>query len=135
MRAPILLISGLLLVSCGNDEGHSPLPVEADIEKLEAKLAGHQCVGDLDIWERSYRFHRNPRMLSSDNTDFGVIEFHYRKAGTIVLVPGRNLVNPDDSTSWPDSPAVQALSGRYNIKSGTLSLDSCRPLGRSGRRR
>lgn len=128
MRIRGTLLALCLLAGCDDQQGHSPLPGEADLVKLEQKLGRHPCVGNLDLWERSYRFKRTPGMFSSDNTDFGVIEFHFRKAGTITLVPGSKTVSPDDSESWPDSPSVEALSGRYNVKSGTLSVARCRRL-------
>src|SRR5690606_9222229 len=88
MRILGALLGLCLLASCSGDEGHSPLPAQSDIARMEAKLARHPCVGDLDRWERSYRYKRNRGMFSSDSTDFSVIEFHFRKAGTITLVPG-----------------------------------------------
>lgn len=131
MKARITLIGALMLASCGEEPSHSPVPAEADRAKLEAKLARHPCVGDLGLWERSYRFLRTPRMLDPDHTDFGVIQFHFRRAGTITLVPGHSVFTPDDSENWPDSPAVQALSGRYSIRSGALNVEKCLPLSQS----
>jgi len=131
MKAPLTLIGAFVLASCSEEATRSPLPNEADLSSLEAKLARHPCVGDLQIWERSYRFLRTPRMLEPDHIDFSVIEFHFRRAGMITVVPGHNVFNPDDSENWPDSPAVQALSGRYSIKSGALNMARCRPLSQS----
>lgn len=131
MKARITLIGVLMLASCGEETTHSPVPAQSDLSKLEAKLARHPCVGELGTWERSYRFLRTPRMLDPDHIDFGVIEFHFRRAGTITLVPGHRVFTPDDSENWPDSPAVQALSGRYGIKSGTLNVAKCLPLPKS----
>lgn len=103
------------------------MPGDTDLAKLEQKLARHPCIGELDLWERSYRFKRTSGMFSSDSTDFSVIEFHFRRTGTITLVPGSKAVSPDDSENWPDSPSIETLSGRYNVKSGRLSVERCRP--------
>ena len=130
MRIRGALLGLCLLTACGGDEGHSPLPDPADLARMEKKLERHPCVGDLGLWERTYRFKRNPGMFWSDRTDFAVIEFHFRRAGTISLVAGSKTVLPDDSENWPDSPAVEAFSGGYNVKSGTLSVDRCRPVRR-----
>lgn len=130
MKIRVAILSMLLLTACDDERNHLPQPLESDLVKLEAKLARHRCVGDLNLWERTYRFKRNPGMLASESTDFSVIEFHFRKAGTITLVPGHKVVNPDDSESWPDSPAVEAVSGIYRIRTGTLNVERCRPIAR-----
>jgi hypothetical protein len=125
MRIRAALFCVFLLSACGEESEHLPFPGEPDLVKLETKLSRHPCVGNLDDWERTYRFKHKPGTLMSGSTDFGVIEFHFRRAGTITLTPGRKAVSPDDSENWPDSPAVKVLEGNYNIRSGTLSVQRC----------
>jgi hypothetical protein len=120
------LVGGLLMLAgCSFDTGEGPLPAEADIDRLEAKLAGHPCVGDLNGWERSYRYSTKTGLLTpySLNPDLDVIELHLRRAGTVTIQAGRTTF-PSASGGWPDSAAVQSIEGRYKVTARALDL-SC----------
>lgn len=135
MRVGLTLSLGILAIGC-SQERHSPMPREADIQRLEARLANHPCVGELDGWERNYRYKRTASAFWTDNTDFSVIEFHFRQAGTITLAPVRRIIGPDNSADWPDSRAIRSVSGVFNTKSGTARLAKCRrESGRDGTHR
>lgn len=127
MRVGLPLLVFVFLLACTR-ETHSPIPSESDIERLETRLAKHPCVGNLDAWERNYRYKRNASVFWADNTDFAMIEFHFRRAGTITLRPGRRIMGPHDSLDWPDSSAIRSVSGVFNTKSGTTGVKKCRPL-------
>lgn len=72
MRALALV---LLLSGCDTGVPDTATPPEADIQRAEARLAQHPCVGNLDLWERNYRFSRKPSLLwpHSFYPDFDVI--------------------------------------------------------------
>lgn len=130
MRALSFAVALLLLASCNAHMDDRAVPSADDIARLEARLAEHPCVGDLKDWERSYRFSRKSGLLSpySLNPDLDVIEFHFRRAGTVSIEPGRKVMAPDRSGDWPDSAAVQSLEGRFTITGGALSLSRCKPV-------
>ena len=127
MRAGSPLLVYPMLLACG-PETHSPIPSESDIQRLETKLARHPCIGKVDAWERNYRYKRNASVFWSDHQDFSVIEFHFRKAGTMTVAPARRILGPSDSLDWPDSAPIQSLSGVFNAKSGTTRVNKCTPV-------
>lgn len=112
---------------------HSPvrsdaIPSAADVNELEARLARYPCVGDLNQWERNYRFFRKSALFFAHLThpDVNVIELHIRKAGKIDITPGRNVMAARPDGDWPDSRRIQSMDGRYVIATKTLSLSGCR---------
>lgn len=124
MRRGVISLSGLFALGCSG-ESYPPLPAEADIRRLEAKLGQHRCIEGLGNWERNYRFRRVPSMFWAEHTDFGIIQFHFRRAGTVTLRPGRRTIGPAESWDWPDSPSIRSVSGSYNAKSGTVRMQKC----------
>ena len=133
MKARALAL--VLLTASGCDSGipDTATPPEADIQRVEVKLSQHPCVGNLDLWERNYRFSRKPSLLwpHSLYPDFDVIEFHFRRAGTIQIQPGLKVMTP--AGDWPDSAPIQALEGRFTLGGGALDMARCKPAGqRSG---
>ena len=98
-----------------------------DIARLEAKLAKHPCIGDLQQWERNYRFSRKPAFLfpHSINPDLDVIELHLRRVGTVSILPTRNVMVPAPAGDWPDSRPIQSIDGRFTLSSGALALKRC----------
>lgn len=125
MRALALV---LLLSGCDTGVPDTATPPEADIQRAEARLAQHPCVGNLDLWERNYRFSRKPSLLwpHSFYPDFDVIEFHFRRAGTIEIEPGLKVMTP--AGDWPDSAPIQALEGRFTLANGALDIPRCKPV-------
>ena len=100
--APALL---LLLAACHSEADDKAVPNAAVVERLEAKLAQHPCVASLEDWERNYRFSRKAGFVfpGSLNPDLDVIELHLRRAGTVTIRPGRNVMTPGPGGDWPDS--------------------------------
>lgn len=128
MRAVLLGTAALAAAGCDWQADDPSIPSDSDIARVEAALARHPCVGDLNLWERNYRFSRKSGLLSaySLNPDLDVIEFHLRRAGSITIMPGRNIVRwtaPD----WPDSNTILSLDGQYKLLGGDLSLEECEP--------
>lgn len=91
-------------------------------------MSKHPCIGSLDDWERNYRFAMSKRVFwpASDHPNFDVIEFHYRRAGTVKIAPGTKAV-PIAHGDWPDSSSIEAIEGSYVLTSGRLSVGRCTP--------
>lgn len=126
----IAVISLLLLAGCNVEADDSAVPSQADIARLEAKLAQHPCIGPVGDWERNYRFSRKSGLFTphSLSPDIDVIEFHLRRAGTITIEPGRQVLMPNEDPDWPDSAAVRVVEGTFKIEGGILNVDTCEPL-------
>jgi hypothetical protein len=122
--APAIL---LLAAGCQAHVEDNAVPSAADIARLEAKLAKHPCIGDLQQWERNYRFSRKPAFLfpHSINPDLDVIELHLRRVGTVSILPTRNVMVPAPAGDWPDSRPIQSIDGRFTLSSGALALKRC----------
>lgn len=118
-----------LAAGCSTDFEDNAVPKIVDIERLEAKLAQHPCVGDLGQWERNYRFARKSAFIfpGSLNPDLDVIELHLRRAGTVVIAPARNVMVPAPGGDWPDSRPIRSIDGRFKLSSGALDLQRCEP--------
>lgn len=130
MKSIAILPAALALASCSFEIDDASIPAEADIQRVERKLADHPCVGDLGQWERNYRYSRKTGLFSdySLNPDLDVIEFHLRRAGTIAIAPGRNVMRTDQTPDWPDTRTIRTIDGRYKIEGGLLDLARCEPL-------
>ena len=133
MKAPGLAAALLLTTGCSVDVDDSSVPSVGDIERLEAVLSQHPCVGDVNRWERSYRFSRKTGLISdyAFNPDFDVIEFHLRRAGTILIRPRMNVLTPTPGGDWPDSSPIRSVDGRFTLGSGKLTVARCDPLPRT----
>lgn len=115
----------LALAACAADSDSS-VPTEEEIARIEAKLASHPCIGSLDRWERNYRYGMSKRVFwpDSDHSNLDVIEFHLRRAGTIVIAPttGRFSTGSGD---WPDSSSIRSIDGSFVVSSGRLDVGRC----------
>jgi hypothetical protein len=130
MRAALGPCLALSLFACSQaDEGRS-IPRAEDVERLEAKVASHPCVGDLNGWERNYRFAHKRHMFwpESDYPDFDIIEFHFRRARTITIAPARNLIRTSEGRDWVDSASIQTIDGSFRVTTGELHMRRCKPL-------
>lgn len=130
MKGAILFAACLALIGCTSAEDETSTPREADVARLEAKIAAHPCIGSLNDWERNYRYGMSKRVFwpDSDHPDLDVIEFHFRRAGTIVIAPSRNRMRTGANGDWPDSSAIQSIDGSFVISSGRLSVGKCAPV-------
>lgn len=128
MRAALLIPVTLLLASaCSPERGAEAIPPAAQIDRVEAALARSACIGDLDEWERNYRYSRKAGMFfwHSINPDLDVIEMHLRHAGTVAVRPGRTIVGTSLGSDWPDIRGIRAIDGRFRLGNGTLQLGGC----------
>lgn len=132
MRSVPIATVFLLLAGCNMEANDVSVPDEADIARLEAKLARHPCIGDLNAWERNYRYSRTTGLFTpySLHPDLDVIEFHYRRAGTITIEAGRNVMLPGQDGDWPDSATVKSVEGTFKIEGGGLGVERCEPVAR-----
>ncbi|WP_345169385.1 hypothetical protein [Sphingomonas daechungensis] len=133
MKRPCAAVLCAFLLGCAA-EGEYPKPSEAEIDRVEARLADHPCVGSLDSWERNYRYGERRRTFwpQIDHADLDVITFHLRRAGTVEIIPGRAIFSTG-SGDWPDSRAIRAIDGSLVLSSGRLSVSRCQaePKARS----
>jgi hypothetical protein len=127
MRLALLPSVLLLATACGSEVEDNAVPPPAAIEQLEQRLARHPCVSNLDEWERNYRYSRKAGLFTqySLNPDFDVIEFHLRRAGSVTITAGRNVVQSPPDGDWPDSRPIEAIDGRFTLSSGSLRLAGC----------
>jgi hypothetical protein len=133
MRSALASAPALFLMACSQAGGEDLTPRIQDVDRLEAKLASQPCVGDLQKWERNYRYGMSRRMFwpQSDYVDLDVIEFHFRSAGTIAIRPERNLVGASENRDWRDSSPIQTIDGSFVISSGRLKMTNCRQARRT----
>lgn len=129
MLKKVVATALIVLTGCTEDPGQPLVPPESEVARLESMLAKHACVGSLGEWERNYRLgHRSNRFWPGTfKPEFDVIEFRYRHTGPILIDAARNIVPVGADHDWPDSPAVRTLTGKFNVKSGRLNVDRCRP--------
>ncbi len=131
MKPVKMLSSALMLVllgGCNLEIDDKTTPRHEDVERIEAKLFQHACIGDLDQWERNYRYSRKMGLFSpySFQTDFDVVELHLRRAETVTITPGRHVMPPHADDDWPDSSPIQSVDGTFSLGSGALTLSGCK---------
>jgi hypothetical protein len=133
MRTGLIAICALAAAGCFQQVDDPSIPATEDIAELERALARHPCVGDLDGWERNYRFSKRSGLLTpySLNPDFNVIEFHLRRAGTVTIEPGRTVMRWTEGQDWPDTGTTQSVDGRFTVDGSTLEISRCRPVAGS----
>jgi len=104
----------------------STFPSDPYIDLIEQRLEQHPCVGNLNEWERNYRFAK-PSGLSAytAQANFDVIEFHLRRAGSTRISPGRNVFTRGEQDDWPDSKGIGFLDGSYKIGERSLRMPRC----------
>ena len=131
MKRRIVLAALLLSGACHDGHFDNSIPEAPEIDRLEKALAAHPCVGKLDQWERNYRFSRKDGLFSSHSLhpDFGVIEFHLRKAGAVTVVAGRKVMPQRPDGDWPDTSPIQSIDGKFTVRNGSLNVGPCRPKG------
>ena len=127
MRSAPIILAFVFLGGCYR-ENPEAAPSETQVAMVERRLAGHPCVGDLNDWERYYRFAPATGISAyTTRSDLDVIEFHLRRAGTFTIQPGVNVLRRADSDDWPDGRNVYSLDGRFKIVGDGLSISRCRP--------
>lgn len=133
MRIAHWIAAALLLSAC-SDGNDTALLSGAYVDLIEQRLAKHPCIGDLEKWERNYRFAK-PTGLSAytAHADIDIVEFHLRRSGTTTIVPGRNVMRRGESDDWPDGKNIRSIDGRYKIGENRLSLSRCGRLTDSQR--
>jgi hypothetical protein len=124
-----LPIIGLALLGGCYHEDTDAAPSESQVAMVEQRLANHPCVGDLNDWERYYRF-APATGLSAYTTSFDLdaIEFHLRRAGTFTIESGVKVLRRGETDDWPDGRNVHSLDGRFRIVGDKLSVSRCQPV-------
>src|SRR6218665_3438015 len=97
-------------------------PSASVVERLESRLAGHPCVGDLRRWQRVYSF-----ASVRDNLTLGDqsrLAFIFRQAGVQGFVTGRRITAPE---IWVqiDDRRYNFVRGYYDLNRGSLTVDYC----------
>lgn len=113
----------LAACSPGNERSY---PLDSHLDLIEQELEGHPCVGDLNKWERNYRFAK-PSGLSAytAHANFDVIEFHLRLAGSTRVSAGRNVFTRGKKDDWPDGKGIRFIDGSYKIGERSLRMPRC----------
>ena len=125
MRAAACVLIAAALSGCYREDPEA-LPRDEHIEMVERSLANHPCVGDLNNWERYYRFAPATGLSAyTTRSDLDVIEFHLRRAGALTIEPGLRVLRRGESDDWPDGRNVRALDGRFKIVGSALSISKC----------
>jgi hypothetical protein len=102
------------------------VPTGQVIDAVEQKLSAHPCIGDLDQWERNYRFAKAGGLSAyTAQADVDVIEFHLRRAGVTTITPGRNVLRRAGVDDWPDGKSIRYIDGRYRLHDQRLSMPAC----------
>ena len=129
MTKRLAILALILPAACFGDVDDDALPAPADIQRVEQRMSRHPCVGNLDQWERNYRFSRKTGLFSpySLNPDLDVIEFHFRRSGTVTIVPERKVMVPGPGGDWPDSNPIRSLDGKFTLSDGSLAMARCEP--------
>jgi hypothetical protein len=125
----VVILALVLPAACFADVNDDAVPATSDIERLEQRLSQHDCVADLSQWERNYRYSRKTGLFTpySLNPDFDVIEFHFRRVGTVRIDPGRKIMVPGPGGDWPDSNPIHSLDGKFTLSTGSLAMGPCDP--------
>lgn len=129
MRLAALTILLSLLASCNDPQSVPLVPDASDVSRVEAKLALHECIGDLSGWERRYQFWNN---LDRRSPSFGKIiphriEFRLRRgtaAEPIKPILSRLPVSSGFRGEIDDRPGYSA-GGRFDTRSGKLVVEYC----------
>lgn len=126
---PVFVVPAVLALAGCYREDPEELPRDEHIAMAERSLAGHPCVGDLNNWERYYRFAPATGLSAyTTRSDLDVIEFHLRRAGTLTIEPGMRVLRRGESDDWPDGRNVRSLDGRFKIVGSALSIAKCQPV-------
>ena len=130
MKVAVPFVLCVSLLGCSDVENELSTPRQADVDRLEAAAVKHACIGGLDGWERNYRFAMSKRVFwpQSNHANQDVIDFHYRRAGTIEIAPARNLIALGANGDWPDSSPIRTVDGSFTISTGRLTVARCKPL-------
>jgi hypothetical protein len=114
---------GLTGCSTGDNDAAPP---DRIIELIENKLERDPCIGDLDRWERNYRFAGSTGLSAyTAMVDHGIVEFHLRRAGSFAIRPGRQVLRRGEKDDWPDGPYVQSVDGYFDLGTHALSMPRC----------
>jgi hypothetical protein len=122
MKGPLSIALLLMLAACSGPSPE-PLPDSGSVDRLESLLAGRECVGALNEWERHY-FHP---LLSGERkvADTSVIAFDFREAGKFEFREGRRIETVWDATAALDHRQFRSASGIFNLGSGILEVQQC----------
>ncbi|MEQ8311263.1 MAG: hypothetical protein RIA72_11270 [Sphingopyxis sp.] len=102
-------------------------PSDAEIAKLERKLATNHCVGNLDNWQRAY-VRKESLESEADQFDSRMIEFTLQRADGKVTVAGRKHLN--HYVDWAIAGGCRepdCLFGGYVIPTDELILECDAP--------
>jgi hypothetical protein len=125
LRSHVLLVSlvgcplAMALTGCSRKEAAGPLPNDALVARLEARLAQNQCIGSLERWQRTYDF-----PLREGRPDTSRIIIALYEAGKYGRAAGRLVLPPGGSHEIDERPMLYA-SATYEVAGDRLVLHSC----------
>jgi hypothetical protein len=129
MRALPLAAFLVSIAACHEAEKPNASPSEDETQRIEAKLAQQECVGDLSQWERRYQYwtdvkHRSP---TQGRTYYHLISFKLRRGTEDYAIPaGRFILPAEPSLSYEidDRPGYSA-GGWFDTTSGKVTMRYC----------
>lgn len=125
--AKAIIWAAVFLAACSQaTPGVEDVPSVEHVNRLEATLAGNQCTGPVDQWERHYFFPLDgPKEPPGWGLNRTTIAFVFRQAGVHDFKRGRSIGTITDALSGPDDRQFKYASGRYDVVTGRLTVDFC----------
>jgi len=99
-------------------------PDHALTDRVEARLASHSCVGDLNRWQRLFSF--STRQDAPREIDESKVAFSFRQAGVEGFRSERRITAPE---VWVqiDDRNYDFIVGYFDLATSELTIDHCGP--------
>ena len=127
MRARNLAWLMLLAAACSRQpEPREPRPPVWLVNRIEAQLARHPCIGALDRWDRRYYHARDlseeGRARGLSRTD--IVRFDLMEGGLYHYRAGR-VIGTFDVGADLDERQMRMAFGEYRVRGGQLVVQVC----------
>ncbi|ALH81362.1 hypothetical protein [Sphingopyxis macrogoltabida] len=121
MRRKFAVAAFIACSACSSTDGFQP--DDAEIAKLERKLAASHCVGNLDLWQRAYV---RKQAISENETgmfDRRMIEFTLQKVDGEAVSGRKSMKRYEDWAIAGGCQEPDCLFGGYVIPTDELILE------------
>lgn len=117
------LCACLALAGCG-EQPPELVPHARIVDRIERALAGRECIGALDRWQRVYVHPwRADPATGKRGPVADVIMFDFSQAGVHGFKAGR--IRAGKPPTALDHRQYRTAFGRYEVATGRLTLESC----------